>query len=145
MSRLTLLLVLCSTAALATEIEVPLGSRAPVPAGRRTIHEVVVRDPSMLTVVITDGAVSIEGKQHGTTGITVKYSDGELERMLVVVGNAVNTKGPRLESAQAVDVKPNTTAQAKAPEPSPKEKDKARAKAAINDASGVVRSAVEAL
>ncbi len=143
MSRLVAVLVLCSTAAVAAEVEVPLGGRAPLPAGRRTVHEVLVRDPSMLTVVVTEGAVSLEGKKHGTTGVTVKYSDGELERLLVIVGNATNEKGPRMERSQNVDVKPNVTAQAKAAAPAPKPKSKERA--AIQDASDVVRAAVEAL
>ena len=142
MSRLVLVAVLFSTAALAAEIEVPMGSRVPLKPNR-VIHEITVRDPSMLTVVTVDGAVSLEGKKHGVTGVTVKYSDGELERILVVVGKAENSKGPRMERSQAVDLKANANAQAKAAVPAPKEKAKERT--AIEEASNVVRAAVEAL
>src|SRR5690348_5433341 len=69
-----LALVLLSAPVFAAEVEVPLGARAPLKS-RKAITEVVVRDPSLVTVVVTDGAVSLEGKQSGVTGITVTYAD----------------------------------------------------------------------
>ncbi len=142
MSRTFVLTLLLSTAAFAAEVEVPLGDRAPL-TSRKAIHEVVVRDPSMLKVVVTDGVVSLEGVASGVTGITVKYEDGELERMLVVVGTAQNSKGPRMEGSKSVDLKQSKNAHAKAPEPAPKKPSKE--KAAVDEAAGVVRAAAEAL
>ncbi len=142
MCRVILVCLVCSTAALARDLEVPLGDRAPL-VSKKVIHEVTVRDPSLVTVVVTDHAVALEGKQSGVTGITVKYADGELERMLVVVGDTMPAKGMRVERAQTIDLKQTAQAQAKAPAPKPKPKAKERA--AIEEASGVVRSAVEAL
>lgn len=142
MPRSLLVCLVLSSAAYAKDVEVPLGDRAPL-VSKKAIHEVVVRDPSLVQVVVTDGAVSLEGKQSGVTGVTVKYADGELERMLVVVGPGHASKGPRLERAQAIDLKQTAAAQAKAPAPAPKPKAKERA--VIEEASGVVRSAVEAL
>lgn len=140
-------LVVVSTSAFARELEVPLGDRSPL-VSKKAIHEVLVRDPSLVTVVVTDARVSLEGKQSGVTGITVKYADGELERLLVVVGDGASAKGPRREGSQAIDLKQSAAAQAKAAAPTPKSKAKERAaarRAAIEEASGVVRSAVEAL
>src|SRR5437870_2885694 len=127
MSRV-LVLVLLSASAFAAEVEVPLGARTPLKS-KKTIHEVLVRDPSLLTVVVVDGAVSLEGKKSGVTSVTVTYEDGELERMLVIVAEGTNSKGPRLEHSVAVDLKQTANAQAKAAKP-PEPKPKSRARAA---------------
>jgi hypothetical protein len=140
---LVLIAVLVSASAFAGDLEVPLGDRTPLKS-RKAIHEVQVRDPSMLQVVVTDGAVSLEGTASGVTGITVKYEDGELERILVVVGDSKNSKGPRMERAQTVDLKRSANAQAKTTAKPPPAKP-SKEKAAVEEASGVVRSAVESL
>jgi len=140
---LVLVVLSLPTLALAGEIEVPLGERAPLKS-RKAVHEVTVRDPSMLQVVVTDGAVSLEGKESGMTGITVKYEDGELERVLVVIGTAQNSKGPRMEQAKTVDLKKSADAQAKAA-PKPEPMKPAKEKAAVDEAAGAVRAAAEAL
>ena len=51
---------------------------------------IVVRDPSLLTVVAADGAVSLEGKQNGVTGVTVTYADGELRTYTAPDGKLPN-------------------------------------------------------
>ncbi|MBL8949895.1 MAG: pilus assembly protein N-terminal domain-containing protein [Myxococcaceae bacterium] len=104
---------------LARDVDVPLGERAPL-VSKKMIHEVTVRDPSLVTVVVADGAVSLEGKEPGVTGITVKYADGEHERLLVVVGEGRSTSGPRREPGQTIDLKQSARAQAKAPAAKPK-------------------------
>jgi hypothetical protein len=120
-----LFFVLLSAPVLAADVDVPLGARAPLKS-KKLIHEVVVRDPSLLSVVVTDGAVSLEGKQSGVTGITVTYEDGEREQMLVTVGDSTNSKGPRMEQAKTVDLKQTADAQAKTPRVEPKKPAKAR-------------------
>ncbi|MBL8956835.1 MAG: pilus assembly protein N-terminal domain-containing protein [Myxococcaceae bacterium] len=142
---LVLALVLFTTSALAGDLEVPLGDRAPLKS-RKAIHEVQVRDPSMLKVVVTDGQVSLEGTASGVTGVTVKYEDGELERMLIVVGDAKPSKGPRMERAQTVDLKQSANATAKTTaKPAPASAKATKEKAAVEEANGVVRNAIERL
>src|SRR5437867_3203737 len=129
MIRPLLSLVLLSGIAAASEIEVPLGGRTPV-RPPRAIQEIMVRDPSLLTVVVTDGsAVSLEGKKSGTTGVVVTYVDGEIEHVLVVIGDGTNSDSPQMEKGSSVDLKrlQATPAQAKASPPPPKAISKERA------------------
>jgi hypothetical protein len=147
MNRITLALVLFATAASAGDLEVPLGGRAPIPT-RKAIDQVVVRDPAMLSVVTTDGAVSLEGKQSGITGVTITYADNETETVLVVVGTATNSKGPRMERAQTIDLKAmkSATAEVKKAEPvDAKSKQKQSDSAAVREARDVVTAAAQAL
>jgi hypothetical protein len=151
MKRLALVLVLLSTtAALAGDLEVPLGGRAKIPA-KKAVEEVVVRDPAMLNVITTNGEVSLEGKESGVTGVTVTYAGGEQETLLVEVGTGTNSKGPRMQQSQKVDLKQmkEATAQVKAAEPTAADKAKATKakedKTTVHEASDVVRAAVEQL
>jgi hypothetical protein len=111
--KTTLCLVLLASSAFASELDVPVGGRSSL-TSRKAVVEVQVRDPSLLSVVTTDGAVSLEGKKSGVTGITVEYADGELERMLVVVGSGANSIGMSAEQARTVDLRQSAKAQAKA-------------------------------
>jgi hypothetical protein len=149
MKRLALVLVLFSTAALAGDLEVPLGGRAKLPA-KKPVDEVVVRDPSMLNVITTNGEVSLEGKESGVTGVTVTYAGGEQETLLVEVGTGTNSKGPRMQRSQTVDLKAmkEATAQVKKAEPTAADKKAAKAKedkSTVHEASDVVHAAVEQL
>jgi hypothetical protein len=146
MNHFALFVALFATAATAADLEVPLGGRAPIKT-RKAVEQVVVRDPAMLNVVTVDGAVSLEGKESGVTGVTVTYADQEVETILVVVGTATNSKGPRMEKAQTVDLKAmqSATAQVKKPEPEAKAKDKEKKGAAVHQASNAVKPPVESL
>jgi hypothetical protein len=149
MKRLALVLVLFSTAALAGDLEVPLGGRTKIPA-KKPVDEVVVRDPAMLNVITTNGEVSLEGKESGVTGVTVTYAGGEQETLLVEVGTGTNSKGPRMEHSQKVDLKQmkEATAEVKKAEPSSADKKAAKAKedkSTVHEATDVVHAAVEQL
>ena len=111
---LIVLLALSASTAFASELDVPLGARTAIKS-KKAIVEIVVRDPSLVTVVDVDGAVSLEGKKSGVTGVTVEYADGELQRMLVVVGEGMNSKGMSAERAQTVDLKKQKSKVASAP------------------------------
>ncbi len=102
---LALVLLSLSSSAFASELEVALGARTKLES-KKAIHAVLVRDPSLVSVVDRDGAVCLEGKKSGVTAVTVTYADGELERRLVVVGEGVNAPGMSAEQAQAVGLKP---------------------------------------
>jgi len=107
----TVLLVL-SANAFASELDVPLNGRAPLKS-KKAIHEVTVRDPSLMSVFVSDGTVSLEGRKSGMSAVTIEYADGELERMLVVVGDGQNSAGMSAEQAKTIDVKQGQKAQAK--------------------------------
>lgn len=106
------LLVLTTSTAFASALEVPLGARAAVKS-KKAIAEIVVRDPSLLGVVVTDGALSLEGKKSGVTSVNVEYVDGELETRLVVVGEGQNAPGMSAEPSQKIDLKQSAKAQAR--------------------------------
>lgn len=128
----------------APELEVSLGARTALRPGR-AIKQVIVRDPSLVQVVIIDGAVSLEGKKRGVTGVNVTFADGELERVLVLVGDGANSTGMRRERSQAIEVKPAESATAQAKAAPAKPDPKAKERAALHEAADVVRAAVEAL
>jgi hypothetical protein len=111
-----LIVVLLASSAFASELLVPVGARAPVEA-RKAIAQISLRDPSLVRVVVTDGAVALEGKKSGVTAITVEYADRELERVLVVVGDGQNAMGMSAERAVTIDLKQNAKAQAKVARP----------------------------
>jgi hypothetical protein len=148
MIRLALLTALFATAASAADLDVPLNGRAVIKT-RKAIAQIEVRDPAMLTVIKSDGVVSLEGKESGVTGVKVTYADGEIEETLVIVGTAKPTKGPRMEHSKTVDLNVLDSATANAKQPAPDDlkakEQKSKDKAAVNDASDVVRAAVEAL
>jgi Flp pilus assembly secretin CpaC len=122
MNRL-LILVLLASSALASELQVPLGARAAINS-RKAVQQIVVRDPSLVTVVVADGTALLEGKQSGVTGILVTYADGEVERTLVVVGDGTNSMEMNVTHAQTLDLKQSAKAQAKAHQPESKPRSK---------------------
>lgn len=118
-TRILALVLLASSPALASELEVPLGARTALKS-KQPITQVVVRDPSLVTVVDTDGVVSLEGQKSGVTAVTLTYADGELERKLVVVGEGINSKSMSAEQAQTVNLEQSAKAQAKVVTPKAK-------------------------
>jgi hypothetical protein len=116
--------VFCATTALAGPVEVPVDGRTQLRPGR-TIDEIVLRDPSLLAVIEVDGAVWLEGKASGVTAVTVTFSGGEIEPLLVVVGNGENSNGPRRQQPQTITLK-HAPAQAAAPPPPAKAKSKTK-------------------
>jgi len=116
--KTTLCLLLLASSALASGLDVPVGGRSAL-TSRKAVSEVLVRDPSLVCVVVTDGAVSLEGKKSGVTAITVEYADGELERMLVVVGTGANSIGMSAEQARTVDLRQSAKAQVRKPSTAP--------------------------
>jgi hypothetical protein len=145
MKRLALALVLCASAAYAGDVEVSLGQRTELHSSRKAIHEIDVRDPELLRVVTTNGVVSLEGLKSGVTSVTVTYADGEIERILVVVGSGTNSKGPRMQQSQKVDLKAMGTATAQTKEAAPEPKGKETKRESVREAKEAVRAAVESL
>jgi hypothetical protein len=132
MKKTILALVLLASSAFASELEVPLGARAPLNC-RKAIHEVQLRDPSMLKVVVKDGAVSLEGERAGVTGVMIEYADGELEHMMVVVGDGTPSRGMSAERTCTIDLRPGAKAHAKAVKPEAAPKPKATAARKLDD------------
>lgn len=143
MKHLVLMFVLSASPGLAGELAVPLGGRAPVRPGR-AVTTLVVRDPSMLKVVLSDGAAALEGVKGGVTGVKVTFADGEVEHVLVVVGVGQNSKGPRREPAQTVELTALRGATARSTRP-PAVGPLTPRRRAAQAAYDVVRAAVEAL
>jgi hypothetical protein len=120
MKRILLLILLASSSAFASELELPVGARASL-RSRKPIHEIVVRDPSLVRVIVADGVASLEGKKSGVTAVTVEYADGQLERALVVVGDGTGSTGMSAERAETVDLRQSAKAQTKASKAEPKQ------------------------
>jgi hypothetical protein len=104
------LVLMFASSAFASELEVPLGARAPLSC-KKAIREVQLRDPSMLSVVVKDGAVSLEGMRSGVTGVMIEYADGELEHMMVIVGDGTPTRGMSADRTCTVDLRAKAKAQ----------------------------------
>jgi hypothetical protein len=113
MKRSIVLILLASSAAFAAELEVPLRGKSSLTQSK-PVSEILVRDPSLLSVVVTDGAASLEGKKSGVTAVTVTYAVGEVERSLVIVGEGAASPGMNTEQAKKVDLKQSAGAHAKA-------------------------------
>jgi hypothetical protein len=109
MKNTILALVLLASSAFASELEVPLGARAPLSC-KKVIHEIQLRDPSMLSVVVTNGVVSLTGMRSGVTGVTIEYADGELEHMMVIVGDGTPTRGMSADRTCTVDLRASARA-----------------------------------
>jgi hypothetical protein len=103
------LVLMFASSAFASELEVPLGARAPLSC-KKAIHEVQLRDPSMLSVVVKDGTVSLEGLRSGVTGVMIQYADGELEHLMVVVGDGTPSRGMSADRTCSVDLRPSAKA-----------------------------------
>ncbi len=123
----TLLALLLPFTALADPIDLSVGERREIAPGQ-ALTRLVVRDPTLVDVVVVDGAVFLAGVHGGVTSVSYRTPDGLLHKDLVMVSGESAAPGMRTEGDRAYQVQtPGAVTDATPATPAETATDRARA------------------